>query len=190
MAFVQLPKRVALKDLNSAADINQLQENCDYLRSIVDAPYSPYYVQSTPPSGPAYGTLWYDTTTNKLYKYSGSDWIEIDWQQIIKATPEWQAGKLRISNGMLQIADGQATPIWHDCYPLVGADVCYIKDLTKYYYLHKACIGYGSRYPITFCSALTTTYITYSYPQSMFVNVSGQSCSSNIYYHCIFVIFH
>ena len=146
--------------------------------------YSEYYVQDTAPTT-NHGTLWYNTTNNKLYKYNNilSKWIEINWQEIIKATPEWQAGKLRISNGMLQIADGQATPIWHDCYPLVGADVCYIKDLTKYYYLHKACIGYGSRFPITFCSALRTTYITYSYPQSMFVNVSGQSCSSNTYYH-------
>ena len=140
MAYVQLPIRTSA-DLNSAADINQLQENCDYLRSIVD-PYSAYYVQSTPPSGPAYGTLWYDTTTNKLYKYSDTDWIEIDWQQIVKATPEWQAGTLRVNSGVLQITPNSGTN-WYNCYPAVGAKVIELATLDNTSYTYKYWISPG-----------------------------------------------
>ena len=131
MAYIALPIRTS-NDLNAASDINQLQENCDYLRSIVDAPYSAYYVQSTPPSDIAYGTLWYDTTTNKLYRYLGG-WNEIDWQTIVRATPEWQAGTLRVSSGVLQITPNSGTN-WYNCYPLVGSKIFKITDYTKKYY--------------------------------------------------------
>jgi len=187
MAFVQLPKRVALKDLNSAADINQLQENCDYLRSIVDAPYSAYYVQSTPPSGPAYGTLWYDTTTNKLYKYSDTDWIEIDWQQIIKATPEWKAGKLRVSSGVLQITPNSGTN-WYDCYPLVSSQNFVIKDYTRKYYqeIGTTVIIYNSdQAPVVFARELINHYRIYSATgQPSLLILSNILCpGGNLYNH-------
>ena len=184
MAFVQLPKRVALKDLNSAADINQLQENCDYLRSIVDAPYSAYYVQSTPPSGPAYGTLWYDTTTNKLYKYSDTDWIEIDWQQIIKATPEWQAGKLQVISGILQIYNGSS---WFDCYPMVGSKFFKIIDYTKKYYQQIGtftAIVNSNQVPIVFAREMINFFRTYSTASiSRYLAVSEILSTGDYYNH-------
>jgi len=182
MAFVKIPTRVALQDLNSAADINQLQENCDYLRSIVDAPYSAYYVQSTPPSD-SYGTLWYDTTTNKLYKYLGG-WNEIDWQTIVRATPEWQAGKLQVISGILQIYNGSS---WFDCYPMVGSKFFKIIDYTKKYYQQIGtftAIVNSNQVPIVFAREMINFFRTYSTASiSKNLTVSNIASIGNYFHH-------
>ena len=184
MAYVQLPIRTSA-DLNSAADINQLQENCDYLRSIVDAPYSAYYVQSTPPSGPAYGTLWYDTTTNKLYKYLGG-WNEIDWQTIVRATPEWEAGKLRVNSGVLQITPNSGTN-WFDCYPMVGSKFFKIIDYTKKYYQQIGtftAIVNSEQVPIVFAREMINFFRIYSTASIPgWLTVSNIASTGNFYHH-------
>lgn len=133
------------------------------IQSDIYTSYSPYYVQSSAPSSPYIGWLWYDTTTNKLYKYSGTDWIEINWQEIVKATTEWQSGKLRIGlDGILEIADGQATPVWYDCYPLIGAKQMHLQDTSIKYYLpigSSAKITGGNVIPIVYNTLLYTSFM-------------------------------
>lgn len=142
--------------------------NSGWLPNDIYTSYSPYYVQSSAPSSPYIGWLWYNTTTNKLYKYSGTGWIEIKWQEIVKSTPEWQAGYLQIngSTGMLQIADGQTTPTWRDCYPLVGADTIYIVDATQYYFLIKKCVINANALRIVFTPKMVSYFKIYREPYS------------------------
>lgn len=166
MGYVKIPTRVALQDLNSAADINQLMENIEYVKALEElnyATYSLYYVQSSAPSSPAHGYLWYDTDDNKLYKYNAKteSWFEIDWQTAVKATPEWQSGKLRIgSDGILEIADGQATPNWYDCYPLSGSSYITIQDYSKKYYMYigQTCHINSNIVPIVYCTTFTNHF--------------------------------
>lgn len=101
-------KRINLSDdlFTDLKDSNKLSGyTIDEFQLQSDSNYSEYYVQNTEPTK-THGTLWYDTTNNKLFKYNKklSKWVEIDWQQIIKATPEWKAGRLQITSGQLQVS--------------------------------------------------------------------------------------
>lgn len=154
MGYVVLPTRTS-NDLNSAADINQLMENIEYVKASVEneiqiieelnyATYSLYYVQSSAPSSPEHGCLWYDTDDNKLYKYNikTTNWTEIDWRTAVQATPEWQNGKLRINNGKLETTRYGDT--WIEVYPLCGANKIEVKNKEYLYYTFPAVdVDYG-----------------------------------------------
>lgn len=176
MGYIVLPTRTS-NDLNSSADINQLMENIEYVKAqtennnniitnnieLQNATYSPYYVQSSAPSSPYHGYLWYNTTNNKLYKYNAEtqEWVEINWQLAVQATPEWQENKLRIgADGILEIADAQSTPVWRDCYPLFGANKIRLTDTTKKYYLPISITAVITEniVPIVYCLDLVTTF--------------------------------
>lgn len=129
-----------------------------------DVSYAPYYVQSSAPSGSYHGWLWYDTTTNKLYQYNAykADWVEIDWVTAIQATPEWQAGKLRINSGILQITPNSGTN-WFDCYPALGAHSILLQNYSVKYFpfydINIVCTGPSATViPIVFAKELPTLF--------------------------------
>lgn len=146
MGYIVLPTRTS-SDINSAADINQLMENIEYVKAqaennnsvvtneidIMQAAYSEYYVVDSLRTSPNHGELNYLTSDNKLFKYNAitSSWVEIDWVNIVKATSEWIDNKLRISSGKLQISPDGTN--WQDCYPTTSNYIKY-NDTTKLYY--------------------------------------------------------
>ena len=76
---------------------------------------------TTLPSSPNEGDLFYHSTTKKLWKFVFDRWVEIDWQSIVKSSPEWRANRLRISNDQLQISPDGTN--WFNCIPAIGANV-------------------------------------------------------------------
>lgn len=159
MAFVTIPTRVALQDLNSAADINQLMENIEYVKAqtennnsvvtneidIKQATYSEYYVVDSLRTSPNHGELNYLTTNNKLYKYNAitGQWIEIDWVNAVKATPEWQSSTLFIEKGVLKFKDWQGSSSYQ-VYPLVGSNSFVLCTLDTSNYTYKYYMQIGS----------------------------------------------
>jgi len=84
--------------------------------------YSKMKVGNSFPTSPNHSDLFYNQTNNTLWRYDAisSNWIPIDWQTIIKASPEYQANRLRVNSitGKLEISpDGQT---WYECIPAVG----------------------------------------------------------------------
>lgn len=171
MGYIILPIRTN-QDLNSAADINQLMENIEYIKAqtetnkiildILTASYSEYYVVSSLQTSPNHGRLNYRTSDNKLFKYNAvtSTWVEIDWVNAIKATPEWIAGKLRVNNGILQITPNSGTN-WYDCYPAIGSEQIKItSESYKYYMLPctSVILQNANSLPIVFAKELETIY--------------------------------
>ena len=129
-------KRINLSDdlFTDLKDSNKLSGyTIDEFQLQSDSNYSEYYVQNTEPTK-THGTLWYDTTNNKLFKYNEklSKWVEIDWQQIIKATPEWKAGRLQITSGQLQVSRYGDT--WTNVYPAIGSRIIRVMNETLQYY--------------------------------------------------------
>jgi len=147
--------------------------------------YSEYYVQDTAPTT-NHGTLWYNTTNNKLYKYNNilSKWIEINWQEIVKATPEWQAGKLQVSSGILQIYNGSS---WFDCYPMVGSKFYKITDYTKKYYQQIGtftAIVNSDQVPIVFAREMCNYFRVYSdKDQSSVLKISNITITVDSWMH-------
>jgi len=87
--------------------------------------YSRLTVATSLPNSPLHGELYYNNTTNKLYKYNQilNIWLELDWRNIITESPEYQANRLRVNNttGKLEISpDGSS---WYECIPAVGNKV-------------------------------------------------------------------
>jgi len=83
--------------------------------------YAKLYVDLDVPETPYENDLYYNTTTKELYRYSQNVWYKIDWQSIVKSSPEWVANRLRISNNQLQISPDGTN--WFDCIPAIGANV-------------------------------------------------------------------
>lgn len=113
----QVPRAhsIPVSDQNGKLHINWLMDE------VLTSGYSEYYVGTSPPTSPTEGTLFYNTSNNTLQKFIRGEWVRINWQQLVRATPEWIAGRLRINNstGRLEISpNGQD---WFVCYPLVGA---------------------------------------------------------------------
>ncbi len=127
-----------LRGITQVLDDNENEKNniVSNISSTIHIPYAPYYVQTSAPSNPYNGWLWYNTSTNKLYRYNSTitNWQEINWQKIVKMSPEWQAGKLRVSSGVLQITPNSGTN-WYNCYPCVGSNTIRITDTSYKYYL-------------------------------------------------------
>ena len=84
--------------------------------------YSKMKVGNSFPTSPNHSDLFYNQTNNTLWRYDAisSNWIPIDWQTIIKASPEYQANRLRVNSitGKLEISPDGTT--WYECIPAVG----------------------------------------------------------------------
>jgi len=84
--------------------------------------YSKMKVGNSFPTSPNHSDLFYNQTNNTLWRYDAisSNWIPIDWQTIIKASPEYQANRLRVNSitGELEISPDGLT--WYGCIPAVG----------------------------------------------------------------------
>jgi len=84
--------------------------------------YSTMKVGNSFPTSPNHSDLFYNQTNNTLWRSDAisSNWIPIDWQTIIKASPEYQANRLRVNSttGKLEISPNGTT--WYECIPAVG----------------------------------------------------------------------
>ncbi len=85
--------------------------------------YSRLTVGTSLPASPQHNDLFYNTSDNTLRKYDArtNTWTSVDWQTIVRASPEWQAGRLRInsSTGRLEISPDGTN--WYPCIPAVGS---------------------------------------------------------------------
>lgn len=123
--------------------IDQKVENINTIFGANSTVYSEYYIVSSLRQNPNHGELNYLTGTNKLYKYNATSgqWVEVNWAEIVKATPDWIHGRLRIQDGVLQTTRYGGT--WTTVYPVFGAKRVKIMDKTKLYYAHKTELDYG-----------------------------------------------
>ena len=81
-------------------------------------PYAKLYISYTNPTSPEQFANWYDLNTDKLYIWNGSEWIEINWQDRVKADVWYQMGKLRINSNRLEISNDGSN--WYQVFPCVG----------------------------------------------------------------------
>jgi hypothetical protein len=92
-------------------------------------PYSQLYIQSTAPTSPKLYDSWYNTNTNELSYWNGSVWIKVDWTKWVQNDIWYRLGKLRISNGQLQISNDGTN--WYQVFPALGRTVEVIADDTN-----------------------------------------------------------
>jgi hypothetical protein len=114
-------------DLSNAR--TQLNTINTALNNILTIPYSRLYIQSTAPASPALYDSWYNTSTNELSYWNGSVWIKVDWTTWVQNDIWYRLGKLRISNGQLQISNNGTN--WYQVFPALGRTVEVIADDTN-----------------------------------------------------------
>ncbi len=99
--------------------------------------YSRLTVGTSLPASPQHNDLFYNTSDNTLRKYDArtNTWTTIDWQTIVRASPEWQAGRLRInsSTGRLEISPDGTN--WYECIPAVGSQAIELQSDSFYYHI-------------------------------------------------------
>ncbi len=110
-----------------------------------ESPYSRMTVGTTQPTSPNHNDLFYNTSTNALQKYDSrtNRWNTIDWQTIIKASPEFIAGRLRVNSttGKLEISPNGTN--WYECIPAVGSNVIELATIDNTGYSYKYWIAPG-----------------------------------------------
>jgi len=92
-------------------------------------PYSQLYIASSAPASPKLYDSFYNTNTNELFYWNGSVWIKVDWTKWIQNDIWYRLGKLRISNGQLQISNDGTN--WYQVFPALGRTVEVIADDTN-----------------------------------------------------------
>jgi len=92
-------------------------------------PYSQLYIQAATPSSARLYDSWYNIDTNELFYFNGSVWIKVDWTKWVQNDIWYRLGKLRISNGQLQISND--TTNWYQVFPALGRTVEVIADDTN-----------------------------------------------------------
>jgi hypothetical protein len=95
----------------------------------LSVPYSQLYIASSAPASPNLYDSWYNTNTNELSYWNGSVWIKVDWTKWVQNDIWYQLGKLRISNGQLQISNDGTN--WYQVFPVLGRIVKVIADDTN-----------------------------------------------------------
>ncbi|MEM0326904.1 MAG: hypothetical protein QW733_07750, partial [Desulfurococcaceae archaeon] len=113
------------------------------------------------------GSLCYITNTNKLYRHVNGRWQEINWQKVIRRMIEFQVGRLRINNNVLEISPNGTD--WYPCYPLIGACVFDIKTLDNQNYSYKyylppgatAIIENANHVPIVYVPGSIYSFVIY-----------------------------
>jgi len=107
--------------------------------------YSKMKVGNSFPTSPNHSDLFYNQTNNTLWRYDAisSNWIPIDWQTIIKASPEYQANRLRVNSitGKLEISPDGTT--WYECIPAVGNETTELMTFDNSYFSYKYWIAPG-----------------------------------------------
>jgi len=91
--------------------------------------YSRLYIQSTALTSPQLYDSFYNTNTNELFYWNGLAWIKVDWTKWVQNDIWYRLGKLRISNGQLQISND--TTNWYQVFPALGRTVEVIADDTN-----------------------------------------------------------
>jgi hypothetical protein len=81
-------------------------------------PYSQLYIQSSAPSIPYLYDSWYNIDTNELFYWNGSVWIKVDWIKWVQNDIWFRLGKLRITNGSLEISNNGTN--WYRVFPVIG----------------------------------------------------------------------
>ncbi len=89
-------------------------------------PYSQLYIQSSTPTSPKLYDSWYNTNTNELFYWNGFNWIKVDWTTWVQNDIWFSLGKLRISNGQLEISNDERR--WYQVFPALGRTVEVIAD--------------------------------------------------------------
>lgn len=154
---------------------------------------SNYYVVTSLPSTGEYGSLYYNMSNNRLFKFVNNRYIEIDWKIEIQSAPEFRDNRMRINSfGDLEISPNGSN--WYRVYPLVGANVFNVVtvDNTNYsfiYYLPIGCIVNFSNVnhlPICYISNSRHTYFkmnyinNFRYGAAIGIRPSGISISNGI----------
>ncbi len=124
---------------------------------VVQPYYSSYSLQSV---------LFYNINTNKLFRYNINThlWDEIDWKPIVKSSPEWSVGYLRInsSTGKLEITNDLAS--WYECIPAVGSNVIELITVDNTNYTYKYWIGPGQTVIIQNANHIPIVYSSFVKP--------------------------
>ncbi len=107
--------------------------------------YSRLSVGTVEPLTPNHNDLFYNTTLNTLKRYDSrtSSWIDIDWQNIIKASPEFISGRLRVNSttGKLEISPNGTN--WFECIPAVGSDTIELATVDNTNFSYKYWVAPG-----------------------------------------------
>lgn len=82
-------------------------------------PFSTLTVGTSFPTSPSNYDSFYNSTTKRLYRYVYGVWVELDWQRMVKAGPEWRNNRLQVVSDQLQISPDGTN--WYNCIPAVGA---------------------------------------------------------------------
>ena len=155
--------------------------------------YSRMTVGTSYPTNPNHNDLFWNSSTLKLYRYDAvsSSWIEIDWKTIVKASPEFIAGRLRInsSSGQLEISPDGTN--WYACIPAVGSSAVEITTLDNTNFSYKYWIAPGqtaiirnaNHVPIVYTQALTSFWeISTASPSDTQILVSNIAVSHTVQY--------
>ncbi|RUM51125.1 MAG: hypothetical protein DSY47_00110 [Hydrogenothermus sp.] len=148
--------------------------------SALQKTYSKITVETTFPTSPNYGDLIWRQDLLKLYKYE-NEWVEIDWQSIVRSTPDYHFGNLRINAEKLEISPDGIN--WYECIPAVGVDTIEIGtiDNTNYQYLYfvapgtQVIIKNANHIPIVYTSRTSPIYqgIFYSLQAGLLGSLGG-----------------
>jgi hypothetical protein len=87
----------------------------------LSVPYSCLYIASSAPDSPQLYDSFYNINTNELFYWNGSTWIKVDWTKWVQNDIWYRLGKLRISNGQLQISNNGTN--WYQVFPALGRTV-------------------------------------------------------------------
>jgi len=113
---------------NLQTEINKLKTSARLYSSLFLIPYTRLYIGANRPQNPQTLDSFYDTQTNELYVYDGSDWIFIDWQAYITVSPDYVNGRIIIRDNKLYLVEspGSSNPTYRLIYPTVGRVVEYV----------------------------------------------------------------
>jgi hypothetical protein len=95
----------------------------------LSVPYSQLYIAFSAPASPQVYDSFYNTNTNELFYWNGSAWIKVDWTKWVQNDIWYRLGKLRISNGQLQVSNDGTN--WYQVFPALGRTVEVIADDTN-----------------------------------------------------------
>ena len=152
--------------------------------------YSKMEVGNSFPTSPNHSDLFYNQTNNTLWRYDAisSNWIPIDWQTIIKASPEYQANRLRVNSttGKLEISPNGTT--WYECIPAVGNKTIELMTFDNSYFSYKYWIAPGQTVIIRNANHIPIVYAKdiepffdgaywHSYPYELYIGIRPSNIS-------------
>jgi len=108
--------------------------------------YSGLSVGTSFPESPRHNDLFWNSDELRLYKYDlrTQTWTEIDWRTIVKASPEWHAGRLRVNSSTRKLEISPDGTNWYECIPAVGSNVIRLMTIDNSDYSYKYWIAPGT----------------------------------------------